>query len=112
MRYNKRLKTKMLSSLCLVYKWTSEMNVYNVKENIFSKIKRHNLCVTQEAEVSNDVNTCEYIDAKIRVTLNTLEHLDKLIGVLSDRVKKIEKNIELKELEGKLNKHYEQSRRR
>lgn len=82
------------------------------KENNCSKIKGNKVCAIHEVEISDSVKIYEYIDTKIKVTSNTLAHLDKLIAALSDRIKKIEKNIELKELEGKLNNHYEQSRRR
>lgn len=82
------------------------------RENNCCKIKGNKVCAINEFEISEGVNIYEYIDTKIKVTSNILAHVDKLIATLSDRIKKIEKNIEVKELEGKLNKHYEQSRRR
>lgn len=39
-----------------------------------------------------------------------IEQLNKLISILNERVRNLERNIALKEIAGKLSKHYEQSR--
>lgn len=61
-------------------------------------------------EVSDVVNK-EIVDKFNKNNSEKLAHIEKLVMILTDRVKNIEKDIALKELEGKLNKHYEQSRR-
>lgn len=59
-----------------------------------------------------DIVSKEYVDKIVKKNSDNLVHIEKLILILIDRIKDIEKDIALKELEGKLNKHYEQSRRR
>lgn len=53
-----------------------------------------------------------YIEKDIALKGRQILHYEKLIESLLKRVKEVERNINLKELQGTLNKHYEQSRRR
>ncbi|XP_026322221.1 uncharacterized protein LOC113231895 [Hyposmocoma kahamanoa] len=59
-----------------------------------------------------DIVSKDYVDKIVKKNSDNLVHIEKLILILVDRIKDIEKDIALKGLEGKLNKHYEQSRRR
>lgn len=54
----------------------------------------------------------EYVNNNVQKNSDKLVDLEKLFLTLINRIKNIEKNIVLKELEKNLNKHYEQSRRR
>lgn len=80
-------------------------------DNNFCKNKINQVSNKDEVESSSDINKA-YIDEIFITISQKITYLDKIIANLLDRLKKIEKDIALKDLEGKLNKHYEQSRRR
>lgn len=89
------------------------MNVEK-KENI--KIDSYKLEIIKISSTdkpeSADVVSKQYVDRIVKNNSDKLEHFEKLTMILIDCIKKIEKEIALKEVAGKLSKHYEQSRRR
>lgn len=54
--------------------------------------------------------TKEYVETIVRDCLNKIMHVSELTTNLTLRIKNIEKEFVIKDLAGKLNKHYEQSR--
>lgn len=80
----------------------TESNVREERVEITNTIKaiESDKNITDEQIKKLEVNVCMQI-----------EKLNKLISILNEKVTNLEKNIKLKEIAGKLNKHYEQSRR-
>lgn len=66
---------------------------------------------TIEESSRNKIITEEQFILKVDGAFKKIEELKKLILNLDYRIRNVEKSIELKEIAGKLNKHYEQSRR-
>lgn len=58
-----------------------------------------------ESEYCKDINKF-----KVEILIK-IEQLNKLITSLNSRLNNVEKTIDLKEIAGKLSKHYEQNRR-
>lgn len=68
------------------------------------------LKIVSELKVSTGSNKEKFDKFKVEI-LEKIANVNKTIEILTNRIKKIEKKVDINELAGIINKHYEQSRR-
>lgn len=68
------------------------------------------LKIVSELKVSTGSNKEKFDKFKVEI-LEKIANVNKTIEILTNRIKKIEKKVDINELGGIINKHYEQSRR-
>lgn len=68
------------------------------------------LKIVSELKVFTGSNKEKFDKFKVEI-LEKIANVNKTIEILTNRIKKIEKKVDINELAGIINKHYEQSRR-